>query len=339
MPQMTRLVTPHGVKKLFVSCAVALALTSAPTFAYAQGEPTAADSETALQLYKDGRALREKGDHDAALEKLRAAFALVETPIIAVELAKAYTGKQKLVEAREVLLTVSRMPVRKNESEKAAEARREAETLASQLKPRLATLRVKITGLAAGETPKLAVDGAPVPPDAAGAPRIVNPGAHVVTVDVSGKNAKSEVTLAEGESRELEIAAPDKDSSGTGSPSQPSTGADKSGLKSGLIYGGFGVAVVGIGVGTITGIMTLSKAGTLKDSCTSDGRCPASSQSDIDGASTLGTVSTIGFIVGGVGLVAGVIGLVAFPDKASTAGVAPRKPGVSYDGTGLRGTF
>ena len=337
MPQMT--VTPRGVKKLLATCAVAFALTSAPTLAYAQGEPSAADSETALQLYKDGKALREKGDNDAALEKLRAAFALVETPIIAVELAKAYTGKQKLVEAREVLLTVSRMPVRKNESEKAAEARREAETLAAQLKPRLASLRVKVTGLAAGETPKLAVDGASVPPDAAGVPRIVNPGAHVVTVDVGGKSTKGEVTLAEGESRELEIAAPEKDAGGPSTPGQPTTGSEKSGLKSGLVYGGFGVAVVGLGVGTITGIMTLSKAGTLKDNCTSDGRCPASSQSDIDGATTLGTVSTIGFIVGGVGLAAGIIGLVAFPDKASTTGAAARKPGVFYDGTGFRGTF
>lgn len=331
MPQMT---------KLFATCAIAFALASEPTLAYAQGEPSAADSETALQLYKDGKALREKGDNDAAVEKLRAAFALVETPIIAVELAKAYTGKQKLVEAREVLLTVSRMPVRKNESEKAAEARREAETLASQIKPRLATLRVKITGVAAGDTPKLAVDGAPVPPEAAGAPRIVNPGAHAVTVELNGKNAKSDVTLAEGESRELEIAAPEKDAGGTSTPGQPGTGSDsKSGLKSGLVYGGFGVAVVGIGVGTITGIMTLSKASTLKDTCTSDGRCPANAQSDIDGASTLGTVSTIGFIVGGVGLAAGIIGLVAFPDKSTTTGAAPRKTGVFYDGTGFRGTF
>lgn len=326
-----------AVKKLFATCAVALALTSATTLAYAQGEPSAADSETALQLYKDGKALREKGDNDAALEKLRAAFALVETPIIAVELARAYAGKQKLVEAREVLLTVSRMPVRKNESEKAAEARREAETFAAQLKPRLASLRVKITGLAAGETPKLAVDGAPVPPDAASVPRIVNPGAHVVTVDVNGKSTKGEVTLAEGESRELELAAPEKDAATPSTPGQPTRGSESSGLKSGLVYGGFGVAVVGVGVGTITGIMTLSKAGTLKDNCTSDGRCPASSQSDIDGATTLGTVSTIGFIVGGVGLAAGIIGLVAFPDKASTTGA--RKPGVFYDGTGLRGAF
>lgn len=305
-------------------------------------EPSAADSETALTLYKDGKALRDKGDLQGALEKLKAAYALVETPITALELGKTHVQMGKLVEAREVLLSVARIPVRKNESTKASEARTEAEALAAQVKPRLASLTVRVKGVPPGAIARVTVDGAGVPPDAMSAPRILNPGAHVVVLEVNGKPTQSDLSLSDGEARELEIA-PAEGAIGPvvapipAPPAEPTPppAPRTSGGMSPLVPIGFGVAGVGLVVGTITGVMTLSTASTVKDTCNGDGRCPPSAQSDLDSASTTGAISTVGFVVGVVGIAVGITGIFMSTPRTETRSgfrIAPT-------GHGVAGTF
>ena len=299
-----------GARRLSILLCAAGLLLAAPARA---GEPSAADSETALQLFKEGKALREAGDHQGALGKLRAAHALVETPITALELGRTFMTVGQLVEARAVLLAVSRIPVRNNESTKASEARVEAEALATQLRPRLASLTVHPKGTSA-TPPKITVDNVVVPPDAATAPRVLNPGGHVVVLEANGQRVQSDVTLAEGQSKEIDIDVPAPGNEPVGvaplAPVPPLTPppAPEERKLSPLVYAGFGTAAAGLVVGSITGILTLSKASALKDACR-EGRCPAASQSDLDSASATGTVSTVAFVIGGVGVAAGVIGI------------------------------
>lgn len=322
------------------SLVVASLVLGAPAWA---AEPTAADSESALQLYKEGKALRDKGDQQAALVKLKAAYALVQTPITALELGKTQVALGQLVEAREVLLSVARIPVRTNESAKAAEARTEAEALAAELRPRLASITVRPKGTVDG-TPKISVDGVVIPPDAATVPRFVNPGAHVVVMESGAQRAQAEITLADGQSREVELEMPARDATQPVAPvvpppsvqPEPGPSVERHRTTSPLVYAGFGAAAVGVGVGTVAGIITLSNAGTLKDSCR-DGLCPASSQSDLDGVSTTGAISTIGFTVGVVGVVVGVIGLVVGGKPSNE----PARAGLRLVPTthGVAGTF
>src|SRR5207244_1805882 len=117
---------------------------------------------------------------------LRAAYALVETPLTALELGRTYAALGKLVEAREVLLAVARIPKRKNESQKAEEARAESEQLAQSLRPRLAQVTVQVKGSSSAPT-RLLIDGVAVPPEASSAARIVNPGAHVIAIEQGGR--------------------------------------------------------------------------------------------------------------------------------------------------------
>ena len=312
-----------------------LALTASATSATA-GEPTAADAETALQLSKEGKARRDQGALQGALEKLRAAYALVETPITALELGRTYAMTGKIVEAREVLLTVPRLPVRKNESKKATEARAEAEALASELKARLASVKVKVTGPGKAAA-RVSVDDVAIPPEAASAPRFVNPGAHVVVVDVEGKTARAEVTLREGEAREVTIEAPEpeqRDAAPPPPPREPEREPER--RTSPLVYAGFGTAAVAAAVGTVTGILTLSKGSTLDETCRDD-RCPPSAQSDLDSATTTGTIATVAFVVAGAGLAVGAAGLLLFkPEPTSTASARVL---VWPGGAGVRGTF
>jgi len=318
-----------GARRLSILLCAAGLLLAAPARA---GEPSAADSETALQLYKEGKALRDAGDHQGALGKLRAAYALAETPITALELGRTYMTVGQLVEARGVLLAVARIPVRNNESTKASEARVEAESLAAQLRPRLASLTVRPTGTST-TPPKITVDNVVLPPDAATAPRVLNPGGHVVVLEVNGQRVQSDVTLAEGQSKELEIELPTpKNDAPVVAPAPPVAPltpppAPEERKLSPLVYAGFGTAAVGVAVGTVTGFMTLSKASALKDACP-EGRCPPASQSDIDSASATGTVSTVAFVIGGLGVAAGVVGIFMSgrSSEAPASGSASARP-------------
>lgn len=272
-------------------------------------EPTAVDTENALQLFKDGKALREQGDLEGSLAKLRAAHALVETPITALELGRALLLSGKPIEAREVWLSVARIPVRKTETARGAEARVTSEKLAADARAKIATITLVVPPLDADA--KVKIDGALLPPAAYAAPRLVDPGVHVVTVESSAGTTRAEVTVGEGGAETLTLEAPRAPAPvpvpvivPVSPPSRAATPAppvappphDDSARRA-AIGGGIAVAGVGVVVGTLTGAMTLSQASSLKSVCTADGRCPRAYEGDLSSAETLGTVSTVSFAV------------------------------------------
>lgn len=316
-----------------------LSVVSVPAFARAD-EPSAIDAENALQAYKDGKTLRDKGDLAASLEKFRAAHALVETPITALELGRAYALMSRLIEAREVWLAVARMPMRKNESVRASEARGECERLAIDARPRLASIVVRVSP--ADAEAKVRVDGDVVPAAALIVPRLVNPGPHVVSVEANGETVRRDVKLAEGGNETVEIEAPKPKGLGPTAPvavvavvdPHPtsvvvSTPPPDDTPRKVAIYGGLGLAGVGAVVGTLTGVMTLAQASTLKEVCTADGRCPRAAESDLSAASSLGTVSTVAF---GAAVVGGLVAAGAYflwrPTTPRTATIVPVPGGV-----------
>jgi hypothetical protein len=310
---MARRRSPTWLLRLALAVAVSFVTVDASagdSHKAARREPTPADIETALQLYKEGKQRRDKGDLPGALEKLRAAHALVETPITAFELGRTLALTGQLVEAREVLLSVARIPVRKNESRKAAQARMDSESLAADIEPRLGSILVKVSG----EPPPsmtIRVDGVVVPPEAASSARIVNPGPHVVELEANGKTSRAEVTVAEGQAAEVSLDAP-VDTPSTANAEPPPASADTASSRSSsvLVYAGFGAAALGVTIGTVTGIMTLSKASSLDEVCRGD-RCPPDAQGDLDSVSTTGAISTVSFIVGVIGAGVGVYGLLS----------------------------
>ncbi|XXT17153.1 tetratricopeptide repeat protein [Sorangium sp. So ce429] len=133
-------------------------------------------------------------------------------------------------------------------------------------------------------------------------------------------------------------------------PAAPAAPAPQAGGGGSLLPAGlaFGLGAVGLGVGVATGIASLSKVSDIKSQC--DGRrCPAELQGDADTATTLGHVSTVGFIVGAASAAAGVVLLVVrrggdgAPDAASAAPQARRgvvwSAGVGLGGIALQGSF
>jgi len=144
------------------------------------GAPSAADLESARELFKEGRELRQAGDIKHALERFKAAHAYGQTPVTALELGRTHIQLGELIEGREVLLSVARMKVQPDETDKSAAARSEAADLAEDAKKRIPTVTVKLTGVASDSAAQLLVDGSAVPIVGLTGIRKVNPGKHAI---------------------------------------------------------------------------------------------------------------------------------------------------------------
>jgi hypothetical protein len=157
------------------------------------------------------------------------------------------------------------------------------------------------------------------------------------------------VDLKEGEARDVELklvptagtaAVAPLPAPATELPAVPPETAHASGGWSPLVYVGLGTAAAGVLVGSVTGVMSLSKASSVSSACQGT-VCPRSVDGDLQSGRTLGTVSTIAFIAAGAGVVAGVVGLLITPrqEAAGPAAAASLVPWVGPGSAGLSGRF
>ena len=329
---------------------------------------TPADIAQARDLFNQALALRSAGDLPGALEKFKAAHALGGTPITGLELARTMMQLGSLVAAREMLLSIARIPVTPQETGRSSAARSEAAQLAEGLRARIPLLTVKVTG-APPESISLTIDGAALPAASLDAPRPVDPGSHqLVASSSSGGRAETSVKVREGEAQTVELAlsgGPDASTSAStsaeapsasvwpsatasatapssASPSSSPTAAEQGRPLGLLVYAGFGAGALGVAVGSVSGIFAFAKASTVKDTCHQTTTCPTSVDSDLQSGRLAGNVSTVAFIVAGVGLAAGAIGLFlrsAGDARAGTAGAITCHPWIGSGAAGLEGAF
>jgi hypothetical protein len=286
---------------------LAIVATLAATTAYA--EPTAADLESARELYREGKELRQRGDLRGALERFKAAHGYGQTPVTGVELGKAHMQLGELVEAREVFLSIARLKVASDETDKSAQARAEAAELAEQVRGKIPTLVVKVSGTPPNTEPTVTIDGATVPIVALSSIRKVNPGEHAVAVRVGTHEEKRTVTVSESESKDVAIDF-------TGVPADAPAASPRRSIHP-LTYVGVGLAAAGLAAGTVGGVLALGKASSVDDACNGLS-CPPSAKSDVDDGRTFATISTIGFAATAAGLALAAVGL--FVLKPKTAG-------------------
>jgi hypothetical protein len=298
-------------------------------------EPSAADLETARALYKEGKELRAHGDLAGALAKLKAAHELGRTPITGLELARTYEMLHLLVEARAICLDIGRIPVASDETERSANARAEAVVLADQLRGREATLVVHFGGVPPGAAVSLSIDKGAVPPAATAELHKVNPGTHDLEARVEGRAAvTATVDVKEGETREVSLTLPpppvvhvERPRSPPPPPPPPPTAPRNSLATAGFVIGG-----VGIAVGSLTGLLALSKKSDLDSQCPQK-VCPTTANDDLDSAKAWATFSTVAFVAGGVGAAVGLIALVAgrsndAPHEGAALFIGPGSVGV-----------
>jgi hypothetical protein len=319
-----------------------LVLPSSEAMAQAPSAPSAGDLAQARVLLNQGLDLRNRGDSVGALEKLKTANTLARTPIIGLELGRTYEALGQLVEARETLLGVARIPLRAEETQRSKAARASSDQMAEQIRPRIPTLTVKVTG-APESAVSVSIDGVVVPSEALEA-RPVDPGHHVISAkpESGGSSADASIDLKEGETREVDLkvtaaaplateAAVPLSTAPVAAPPESGTTASSQGhshvLPWALIGGG---VVVGAAGAVLMGVES-GKAGDANS---------AHDRSSYDSAKTAWTIGLVGAIVGGAAVATG--GVVFIVQGRKTSGQEGRAAtwiNVGINQVDVRGTW
>lgn len=318
-------------RRLVVSAVIGLTIAASSTLSFA--EPNASEKETARSLIASGREKRHAGDQQGALEDFQRAHAIMGVPTTALELGRTQEKLGMLVEARATLLEGVRYPVHASEPEAFKKARREARQLAESIAPRLATVTLALNGVGEGQKPKVTIDGVAQSGSSVNVPLKLNPGKRVIVVNVGDEEKKAELELAEGAEERVRLGfsgAPAAKAIVEPPPKRVEQGPMPS-RTSPLVYVGIATAGLGLAVATVTGIMTISAYNSVKDDCPG-GKCPPQTHSDVDRGTTLGTISTISFVIAGVGAALIVVGILT-PSKSAPSTSLAVTPG------GLGGSF
>lgn len=309
----------------------------------AAAEPDAGTRAAARTLAEDGVSALQNGDAATAVQKLEKAHRALQAPSVALWSARALTKLGLLVEARERYIEAARLPVSGDKAVQ-EQAKLDAQTEGEQLLPRIPSLLVNVAGATEGLS--ITVDGKALPDLLLGEARPTNPGLHRVVAKRGAEQASEAVTLAEGEHRRLELKLVGAASSDPSAPAGAGGAPDAASAKPGSTAKTLGlVAIVaggaGLALGGVTGLMAMSKQAALdddKERC-QGGKCLYSAEADVKSLRTFRTVSTVGFVAGGVLAAAGVTLLLTAPrtDSAQPAGQVSLSVGPAN--VSLLGTF
>jgi hypothetical protein len=178
---------------------------------------------------------------------------------------------------------------------------------------------------------KVSADGQVIVDHLDGSALPIDPGAHEFTFESAGLPPLTQtIILHEGEKDRRETVVlggsagtPQTASTGDNTATTPDTGGESKPSESGQtlrtlgIVGG-AVGVAGLGVGTVFGILASSSWKNAQHDCPTRTGCPAKAMNERSTALTDATVSTIGFIAGGVLLAGGLTLFFTAPKGGST---------------------
>jgi hypothetical protein len=313
----------HRVTRSLALAALVAAATAFASSASADEVPaprvhppvTAEGREAARKFADKGYEQYEAGDCKAARASFEAAEERFHAPPHLLFIARCDAKLGQLMAARALFKEVLDEKLAADAPPPFVTAQGSAKSELDEIEIRLPSVEIAIR---AGESGPIVVtlDGAPVPASAMNKARPIDPGSHTVAAK-SGSGLRFARTFDAkdgGGATRVEISFGDAAPSGSLVPA----------------FIAFGVGAVGVGFGVVTGVGSISKVSDLKTACPNN-QCSPSQQPTADAAKTLGTLSTIGFIVGGVGAASGITLLVVRPTwftgdapKDSTSPQAPR---------------
>jgi hypothetical protein len=307
------------------------------------------DEQQAEALFREGRDAIDHGDFNAGCAKFAASLRLTQRPGPLLNLANCEEHQGRLVSA--LAHWTDGIALLPKTDERIASARDRVEALGRRI-PRLTVTLAPSppTGT------KVTLDGATLSPAALGLPSPLDLGEHTLIASAPGHaDGKQTLVLAEGERREITIFPGDALPAVVTPPPpppvvekpivpvEPPPSSSGGARTAGFVVGGAGV--VSLAIGAITGVMTIGKKNAVEEACGGPtGPCLAANPADVRSLEksgiTLSTVSTVTFIVGAVGLGAGVT-LVLLGGRRRAPTTATLTPLVSTSGGGLsmQGSF
>lgn len=281
-----------NLRRLVVIVIVATGASLAPR-ALAQG----ADAAAAEVLFREGREAADAGDFRTACQKFHESHRLDPAPGTMLNIADCEERQGKLATAWTFYRAVVQKIPPSDERNALARAR------AEQLEPRLPRLMLELAPSAPPGS-RVRRDGVELKAASLSTELPVDPGPHVIEVTAPGRAKRLyEVSLREGERvrRVVEPGAPNAEAAPETPGAEQASGSGNRTL--GWVLGSVGVA--GLAVGAVTGMMVLDKKSTVDENCDADKRCNQTGADAAESGRTLGTVSGVSFVVGGLALAAG----------------------------------
>jgi hypothetical protein len=168
--------------------------------------PAAAPSEAQIEagkaLYREARELHRAGKLREAVARSLEAYHAASTPVTSLQAGQYLVEAGRLVEARDIVRSVTLLPPSPRESDKGREARQEAAALAASLDSRIPKVAF------AGRPPNVEVslDGRPLAVMDATGWQGLDPGAHSIVVRAGDRTCTTiTVTLTEAEARTIDL--------------------------------------------------------------------------------------------------------------------------------------
>ena len=275
-----------------------------------------------------------KGNFDAARAKFERAYDLAKVPKLAVWLARSHEKLGHLADAQRLYREATALE--RNELWKGTtqqEAKKLAETELARLQPLVPRLTILLDGALPTEV-TVSVDSVAITTEELTAEHPVNPGPHDIVATRGQEIVREQVVLAErGVGRVVlhfsQVPAvgqvePTPAANQSVAPVLANTaeGSSTSGSPQRLIgWVGIGVGAAGVALGAISGAIAGHKYGELEPKCANH-QCDPSDSSAVDSYTTFRTLSTVGFVAGGIVAAAGVTLLLTSPKSKAAPSVS-----------------
>ncbi|WP_437709271.1 hypothetical protein WMF45_33365 [Sorangium sp. So ce448] len=339
--------TRHRGNSLRVAwCVAALLSLSAGV---ARAEPSADQAAAAEALFREGRDLVAQGKLAEACPKFAASQRLDPGYGTQWNLADCLERLGRSASAWAAFREAADMASRAGQADREAKATRRAADLEKKLERLAITVATPADGLVVRR------NGAVLDAGAWGAPLPVDPGKHRVEATAPGKKPFSVEAQTAGPGQVVTVEVPplEDDPAATAAtlppgaqpgplsaPLRPAAGGDGdsgAGTRRTLAFVAGGVGVAGVVTGSIFGLLASSRWNQAQDDhCRTETLCDARGVTLVEDAKSAAKLSTAGFIVGGVGLAAGVaLFVTSLGDTEPAAARIVVAPAVGTTGGGL----
>src|SRR5262245_10986601 len=246
------------------ACALALAL--APRYATAQpDQPTQEAKDAARTLAEKGFELYEAGKYAEAITHFKQAEQRFHASPHLLFIARSYVKMGKLVEGRDVYDKVVGEQLANYAPDAFRQAQADGRRELEELRKRIPTIQLVVIG-AEPDTVKVTLDGVDVPSWKMQERLTANPGAHTIVATKAGTPPVTRsITLTEGSAQSVDLSF----AAGTQQSPQPTPEPPDAGPKASLVPAivTFGVGGVALGVGAVTGAMSLGKVSDIENEC------------------------------------------------------------------------
>ncbi|MFZ5893699.1 MAG: tetratricopeptide repeat protein [Myxococcota bacterium] len=271
------------------------------------------DKAAAEALFVEGRKLMEAGRYVDACPKFEASQRLDPGVGTMLNLAECYEKVGRTASAWAEFREVISAARAADSKEREALARERAAALESKLSRLTIALSAE-----ASATPGIEIrrDGAVVDSAELGTSIPVDPGKHVIEANAPGRQKWYKTVELNADNTQAQVLVPaltavvDNTGPGTSGGVNVDAGTSSSSGSTqrtiAVVTGAVGV--VGLAVGTVYGLQASSKWDDAKKGCTDyPYGCSGKAVDEGDQAKKFGTLSTVGFAVGAVGLAAGAV--------------------------------